>query len=270
MSKLLENPEALCNIVRRIAVEAGGIIMRYYDGLEDFEVIKKSDGSPVSLADQKAEEHIVGALYDLIPDVPVIGEELYSEGRMPAMDAACEYFWLVDALDGTREFVRGGEEFTVNIALIRNQSPVIGIVYAPVSEIMYAAHGIDTAVKSSPERKDDRPLRVRAEPKNGIVIARSKGNGYAQKLEPFLKQFKVRKQVRMGSSLKMCTIADARADMYPRFGPTCLWDTAAAHAVLIGAGGHVTDVDGKELRYAPDAPKMLNPEFIASSFVWWG
>lgn len=269
MRKILEHPQALCNMVRRTALSAGEIILDYYDGVEENEIFHKEDGTIVSLADQKAEAHIVKELYKLLPDVPVIGEELYAAGEMPEIENLSGHFWLVDALDGTREFVAGGNDFTVNIALIHNHSPVLGVVYAPVTGFLYAACGAGTAIRWNEETQQEKSIHVRNEPRDGLVVARSRGHGHADKLDAFIEQFKVRKQMKMGSSLKMCLIAEGKVDIYPRFGPTCLWDTAAAHAILDAAGGYITDIEGRSLSYAPDVPQMLNPEFIASSFAWW-
>ena len=268
MNKLIDNPAALTSIIRRIAIEAGEIILKYYDGLVPNDITKKGDGSPVSEADKAAERHIQSALKDLLPDIPFVGEEAFSENR--ADDIGDEqYFWLVDALDGTKEFISGGDDFTVNIALIHGRNPFLGVVYAPVTETTYAGHSGTTALKHTPDMKNDKIIHVRNEPANGIVVVGSKSHGSGEKLDHFLEQFKVRKLVKRGSSLKICTIAEGRADLYPRVGPTCEWDIAAGHAVLKAAGGFITTVDGHELTYNKAYPKMLNPEFIASSFEWY-
>lgn len=259
MSKLLQHPAALCNIVRRIALNAGDITMNYFDEGGFADPDEKSDGSPVTIADREAEAYIIQALNEAVPGVPVIGEEAAARGECPACEGA-EYFWLVDALDGTRQFVAGNEEFTVNIALIHNGAPILGVVYAPVLGEMYAAHGEDTAVRWLEETDKEKSIRVRAPLREGVTVMVSK-HGDLTAVEKYLEAFKVEKIVRRGSSLKMCTIAAGKADLYPRFGPTNQWDTAAAHAVLRGAGGNVTDMAGQELTYG--GAGYANPDFVA-------
>lgn len=267
--KLLENPEALCNMVRRIALDAGEIIMKYYDGLEDMQVDQKNDDSPVTLADREAEAFIQMSLEQITPDIPIIGEEAVALDKVKPLNGA-EYFWLVDPLDGTKEFIGGGEEFTVNIALIRDGRPFLGIVYAPALGDLYAGYGPGTALKWREETGAEKPISVRQTPSAGMTVVASKSHGDASKLEKFLDIFKVEKLIKRGSSLKICVIAEGRADIYPRFGPTCEWDTAAGDAVLQAAGGVMTDVDGVMLEYGGKDPKWLNPEFVACSFEWFG
>jgi 3'(2'), 5'-bisphosphate nucleotidase len=266
--KLLENPGALCNMVKRIAREAGDLIMTYYEDMDALQVSAKADASPVTLADQKAEEFIQAALSEITPGIYFIGEEVaatsdISEGGVP------EIFWLVDPLDGTREFIKGGVDFTVNIALIRAGISVLGVVYAPAKGELYAGHGPGTAVKWMDDTAIEKSIAVRHAPRAGLTVVASKSHGDAQRLDQFLDNFKVEKLVKYGSSLKMCVIAAGKADLYPRFGPTCLWDTAAAHAVLSAAGGQITDLNGVALTYFVQDRKCLNPEFVASAFEWF-
>ena len=266
--KLLENPEALCNMVRRVALDAGEIIMKYYDGLEDMQVDTKNDESPVTLADREAEMFIQMSLEQLTPDIPVIGEEGAALGKTGSVKDE-EYFWLVDPLDGTKEFVDGRDEFTVNIALIKNGRPVMGVVYAPALGELYAGHGPGTAVKWRDETDADKEISVRPYPKSGMTVVASRSYGDDERLNKFLEGFKVEKVIKRGSSLKICAIAAGKADIYPRLGPTCEWDTAAGDAVLQAAGGVITDVSGKPLQYGGADPKWLNPEFVACSFEWF-
>jgi 3'(2'), 5'-bisphosphate nucleotidase len=266
--KLLENPGALCNMVKRIAREAGDLIMTYYEDMDALQISAKTDHSPVTLADQKAEEFIQAALSEITPGIYFIGEEVaatsdISEGGVP------EIFWLVDPLDGTRDFIKGGVDFTVNIALIRAGIPVLGVVYAPAKGELYAGHGPGTAVKWTEDTAIEKSIAVRQAPRAGLTVVASKSHGDAQRLDQFLDNFKVEKLVKYGSSLKMCVIAAGKADLYPRFGPTCLWDTAAAHAVLNAAGGQITDLNGAALTYFVQDRKCLNPEFVASAFEWF-
>ena len=270
--KLVSNLGALTNMVRRIALEAGELTLRYHDeggyAFQDMGVSEKDDGSPVTLADKEAEAFIGQQLSDITPDIPMIGEEGVSNGDIDVSGIG-EYFWLVDPIDGTKEFIAGGNDFTVNIALIHNQKPILGIVFAPLHGALYAGYEGGKAVRWLEETNNNKDITVRKEPRDGLVVMASKSASYNAKVEGFLEQFKVRKIMRHGSSLKMCLIAAGRADIYPRFGPTCLWDTAAAHAVMNAAGGFITDVEGNDLVYNPSTPKLLNPEFIASGFDWF-
>lgn len=265
--KLLQNPAALCNMVRRVALAAGEITLEYYELAGEVAVDEKADGSPVSEADKRAEKYIIKQLGEITPGIPVIGEETAEAGNLPDLSSS-EYVWLVDPLDGTREFLSGGADFTVNIGLIRNERPVLGVVHVPVSGVTYAGHGPETAVRRSPDTGKDRRIYVRRPPERGLTAVASKSHGDADQREAFLSGFKIEKLIKRGSSLKICVIAEGRADLYPRFGPTGHWDTAAAHAVLSAAGGYLTDMDGRELRYSPSGSKFLNPEFVASSFSW--
>ena len=263
-SRILEHLPALCNQVRRIAIEAGNLTLDYFDE-SGFDGAKhKKDGSPVTLADEKAEILITKALKQITPEVIIIGEEAAVDGYRPDLSDK-EYFWLVDPLDGTKEFISGSGDYTVNIALIKNNKPVLGVVYAPVHGELYAAHGEGTATRWLEDSDKERSISVRPIPAKGLTIVSSKSHGKGDKLDNFLSHYKIQKQIQRGSSLKMCEIARGKADMYPRFGLTCEWDTAAAHAVLNAAGGMITDLQGNELTYGGADPKFLNPEFIARS-----
>ena len=266
--KLLENPGALCNMVRRVAIGAGDIIMKYYDGLEDMQVDMKHDDSPVTLADREAEGFIQMSLEMLTADIPVIGEEAVALDKAPSVDDS-DYFWLVDPLDGTKEFISDGEEFTVNIALIHKGEPVLGVVYAPALGEMYAGHGEGTAIRWMQDSDSEKSISVRPPPKQGLTVIASKAHGDTSKLDKFLEEFKVEKLMRKGSSLKICAIAAGKADIYPRFGPTCEWDTAAGDAVLRAAGGVITDLEGEFLQYGGAREKWYNPEFVVCSFEWF-
>lgn len=262
--KLLNHLPALCQQVRRIAIEAGEVTLDYFDesGYQGADV--KGDGSPVTLADQEAEKVIKVALTDIVPGVPFVGEEAVAGGSRPDLSGQ-EYFWLVDPVDGTKEFISGSGDYTVNIALIRAGIPVMGVVYAPAKDELYAAAGEGTAIKWSDESEKDKPISVRQPPKEGLTVVASLNHSNDEKLEAFLSEYKVQKILKRGSSLKICAVAAGKADIYPRLGPTCEWDTAAGHAVLLGAGGALTKIDGSPLMYGGADPKFLNPEFVASS-----
>ncbi|MCB9982592.1 MAG: 3'(2'),5'-bisphosphate nucleotidase CysQ [Rhodospirillales bacterium] len=255
-------------MVRRIALEAGEIVMKYYEEIDGLEVDTKHDDSPVTLADRETENFIQMSLEQLTPGVPMIGEEAIALGKRPKIEKD-GYFWIVDPLDGTKEFIKGGEDFTVNIALVKDAVPVLGVVYAPAKGELYAGHGEGTAIRWAEDSDQEKSISVRPPPKGGLVVVASKSHGDARRLEKFLDQFKVEKLVKYGSSLKICVIAAGKADIYPRFGPTCEWDTAAADAVLRAAGGMITDTNGEALKYGGADPKWLNPEFIACSFEWF-
>lgn len=263
-SKILQHLPALCNQVRRVAIEAGELTLDYFDESGFQGADAKADGSPVTLADQKAEELITKALKDITPDVLIVGEEAAAEGYRPDLSAQ-EFFWLVDPLDGTKEFISGSGDYTVNIALIQNNKPVLGVVYAPVHGELYAACGEGTAIRWMEDSGKEKSIYVREAPNEGLTIVSSKSHGKGDKLDKFLENYKIKKQIQRGSSLKICSIAAGKADMYPRFGLTCEWDTAAAHAVLNAAGGFISDINGCELIYGGADPKFLNPEFIARS-----
>ena len=262
--KIFSHLPALCNQIRRIAIEAGDLTLEYFDesGYEGADA--KADGSPLTVADQRAEDLITKALKEIAPGIIVVGEEAVAEGNRPDLTGQA-YFWLVDPLDGTKEFISGSGDYTVNIALIHNGKPVLGVVYAPVYGELYAAHGAGTAVFWSEERESDKKIQVRTPPHDGLTIVSSKSHGKGEKLDQFLSHYMIKKQIARGSSLKICAVAAGKADMYPRFGLTCEWDTAAGHAVIIGAGGLLTDIDGNELIYGGKDPKFLNPEFIVRS-----
>lgn len=239
-----------------LARAAGELILEVY--ATDFAVRGKADGSPLTEADEKAEAVILRGLAQLTPDIPVVAEEAAAAGHV---GAAGEVFWLVDPLDGTREFVDRNGEFTVNIALIENGVPVAGVVLAPVTGRLYAgALGAGAFVEDASGRRVIACARARTD---GLVVVSSRSHGDAVLLEHFLAERKVASSVKAGSSLKFCLLAGGDADLYPRFGPTMEWDTAAGHAVLLAAGGHVRDLTGEELRYGK--PGFANPHFVASA-----
>jgi 3'(2'), 5'-bisphosphate nucleotidase len=261
---LLKYPEALTNQLRRLAIEAGEATLEYYDQSGYSNAGIKQDGSPVTAADQAAEDIICAGLEKISIDIPVIAEESVAASGFPDI-RGCEYFWLVDALDGTKEFINGSSEYTVNIALIHNGVPVIGVVYAPAAGEMYAASGANKAVRWLAESNKEKSIRVRLPPKEGLTIVASRIHGSGEKMDRFLSNYKISRVIAKGSSLKICTIAAGKADMYPRFGPTCEWDTAAGHAVLRAAGGEIVDFSGAALTYGKHDNDFINPEFCAVS-----
>ena len=221
-----------------------------------FDVEHKGDSSPVTEADRAAELIILAALARVAPGVPVIAEEEVAAGRIPAHDAL---YFLVDPLDGTKEFIRGGDDYTVNIGLIADGVPKLGVVYSPARGTMHAgAVGQGAWLEENGER---RPIRTR-EPEAPPVAVASKSH-FNQATADYLAQAAPGcGHVGIGSSLKFCIVAEGRADIYPRLAPTSEWDTAAGHAVLLAAGGRVEGPDGGSLRYGKRA--FLNRGFVAT------
>jgi len=250
---------ALLPKVKAIALEAGEAVMRVYRS--DFDVFQKTDQSPVTKADLEAEAIITPRLAALTPDVPVVAEEAVTKGDVP--DVGDGAFWLVDPVDGTKEFLHRNDEFTVNIGLIRDRRPVLGVVLAPaLDETLYAgAEGLGASRQKGSGFAD--PIHVRPAPFDGLTVIYSRRHGDTQKISEFLGDRRVVERISAGSSLKFCLVAAGQADIYPRFGPTMEWDTAAAHAVLAAAGGRVDCVAGEPLLYGKDG--FRNPEFVA-----WG
>jgi len=196
----------------------------------------------------------------LTPDIPVVAEESVAAGRMPEVGG--RPFWLVDPLDGTREFIRKIPEFTVNIALIEQGRPVLGAVFLPASGALYAGRRESGAFMEDGDGR--RPIRIRPFPDTGITVAVSRTYGAGADIDRFLARYDVARQIAAGSSLKFCLIARGDADVYPRYGGSNEWDTAAGHAVLAAAGGSVREIDdGPELLYGK--ARFSNPWFIA-----WG
>ncbi|MCY3982107.1 MAG: 3'(2'),5'-bisphosphate nucleotidase CysQ [Alphaproteobacteria bacterium] len=247
--------EAVC----RIAREAGEIVMPWFYAA-DLETRRKADRSQVTVADEAAEHAILDRLAALTPDIPVVAEESVAAGCVP--DVGDDPFWLVDPLDGTREFIRKIPEFTVNIALIEQRRPVLGAVYLPASDELYAGQeGGGAFLEDGCGR---RIIRTRRFPVSGITVAVSRTYGAGVDLNRFLARYDVAEQIDAGSSLKFCLVARGAADVYPRYGGSNEWDTAAGHAVLAAAGGSVCEInDGPELLYGKTG--FSNPWFIA-----WG
>ncbi len=232
-------------------------------------VERKADASPVTIADQEAEAIIVEALGQVAGDVPVIAEELYSAGHSPEIDGT---YFLVDALDGTREFVKGGTDFTINVALIKDHIPTFGLILLPVNGELYLTTAPDIAVCTVLDLSHDtdlaeldlKPLRTREPDPAALVVALSSSHPSA-KLERELDGKPVSGRVEAGSSLKFCRVAEGRADFYPRLGSISEWDIAAGHAIVRAAGGEVTGLDGVPLRYG-----NRDGGFRTLPFVAWG
>ncbi|MEO0412171.1 MAG: 3'(2'),5'-bisphosphate nucleotidase CysQ [Pseudomonadota bacterium] len=225
-------------------------------------VMEKDDKSPVTEADQRAEAMLIAAIKAEVPDWAIVAEEAAAAGDLP--EALTEFFWLIDPLDGTKEFIKGGTDFTVNVGLIQKDMPVLGLVYAPArGRLFYGAvgHGAFEVSIDGLRVSEPKPLGVAAADQSKLKVVASKSHRDEQ-TDQYLATKHVGNLVSAGSSLKFCLIATGEADLYPRFGPTCEWDTAAGHAVVSAAGGRVTKTDGSAFAYAKQADKFLNPGFI--------
>lgn len=251
-----QNFDALLQSLLVIARDAGRVILDYY--AEPIAADTKADGSPVTLADCAAEAVILPALARLTPTIPVVAEEAVAAGRMPAV---AERFWLVDPLDGTKEFINRNGEFTVNIALIDQGAPCLGVVFAPVPELMYGGIVGRGAWCWRAEGGAAEPISARVAPEGDWTALGSRSHGGGTEEEALLARYPVTRRRASGSSLKFCEIARGGADIYVRCGPTHEWDTAAGHAVLAAAGGRVEDGQGALLAYGK--PGFRNTAFIA-------
>jgi 3'(2'), 5'-bisphosphate nucleotidase len=254
VADLKQTTRGLLDPIIRAAQLAGEAIMDVYR--TDFGVRGKADASPVTEADVRAETLILVALRKLTPQIPIIAEESVSAGHVPTIGAR---FWLVDPLDGTKEFISRNGEFTVNIALVEEGTPTLGVVLAPALGRLYAGCGSEAFIDDASGR---RAIHCRAVPAEGLTVVASRSHGDAAALDAFLDGRKVASLANAGSSLKLCLVAAGEADLYPRLGRTMEWDIAAGHAVLLAAGGSVTDLQHAPLRYGK--PGFDNPHFVAS------
>lgn len=239
-----------------IAKEAGDAIMEIYE--KDFTIEYKDDKSPLTEADLKSNEIICYALKNLYPDIPIISEE---NKEIPYhVRKKWDYFWLIDPIDGTKEFIKKSGEFTVNIALINNDTPVLGVVYAPVLNDMYFSKKNVGAYKN-----DERlPVQQNVEPEKELNVVASISH-LSKETQTFIDALSLHTEklnlVSKGSSLKLCLVAEGAADIYPRLGPTMEWDTGAAHAIVIESGKQVVQYEnGNSLVYNKE--NLLNPWFI--------
>jgi 3'(2'), 5'-bisphosphate nucleotidase len=255
------SPDAIAEILAEIAIAAGPAIMDIYR--QDPAARAKSDGSPVTEADERAEAIIHARLRACAPNIPIVAEEAVAAGGH--IEIAHQFF-LVDPLDGTREFLKGNGEFTVNVALVRDEVPVAGAVYAPAQDLLWV--GGERAWTCSvplggPIPKQRQPLQARPAPERLTALA-SRSHRDAE-TEAFLLRLPIEDLTSAGSSLKFCVLAEGKADVYPRFGPTMEWDTAAGDAVLRAAGGIVLDADGAPFAYGKIGSGLKNGAFVA-----WG
>lgn len=241
--------------VAAIARRAGAAIMGYYRG--DMAVGHKADDSPITAADREAERIISADLQAMTPDIPIVAEEHIANHGVPRDLPST--FWLVDPLDGTKEFIQSRDEFTVNIALVAGGVPRLGVVLAPALDWLYTGQSGRGAQFAS--GGEVQPIAVRPAPAAGLTVVASRSHSDATALDAFLADYTVAERKAIGSSLKICLVASGAADLYPRLGPTMEWDTGAAHAVLLAAGGAVLTRDGQPLGYGK--PNFENPHFVA-------
>lgn len=248
--KLKQIADALPGICK----QAAKIILNVYE--TDFETRTKTEGSPVTEADEQAEELIIAELRKIAPDIAIIAEESYEKGIIPS--PIPDEFFLVDPLDGTKEFVSRRGEFTVNIALVVGKKPIIGAVQLPARDEVYwtDADGKAWHEDAAGEVKE---IKCRVPADDGLVVVASRSHRGAA-TDELLETLNVKDITSSGSSLKICRVAEGTADLYPRLGRTMEWDTAAGHAVLLAAGGEITRLDGEPLEYGKDGTD--NPNFI--------
>lgn len=247
------NDEALLHLAAELAQQAAAIILAVR--ARGFDTRDKSDCSPVTEADLQAEALIVAGLRRAAPDIPVVAEE---EAAAGSLQVAAASYWLVDPLDGTREFAAGRDEFTVNIGLVRGGAPVLGVVGVPVSGELFGGIVGQGAWKRT--GAGTQPIAARAAPPEGLAVLASRHYADDPRLDAFLMGERVASVAKFGSALKIVRVAEGAADLYPRFGRTMEWDTAAPQAVLEAAGGRLLDMAGTPLRCGK--PGWENPPFV--------
>jgi len=243
-------------ILKNIAKQAGDAIMGIY-GEDDFAVEMKDDNSPLTAADKASHNVIIAGLQKNWPKIPILSEE---GADIPyEVRKNWKRFWLVDPLDGTKEFIKRNGEFTINVALIEGPTPIIGVVYVPAQNKLYLGIvGEGAWVYQGDEQS--KLIQVRKpNPQKGLTVVMSRSHPSLE-LEEYLRNINVAKALPIGSSLKLCVVAEGIADLYPRLGPTLEWDTAAGHAVVMSAGGSVETPEGEALEY--NKKNLLNPHFV--------
>lgn len=257
--------EEYINKINMIAIGAGKKIMAIYE--RDFDIYEKKDESPLTEADLASHHHIINELAALDFGLPILSEESADIGWQER--ESWQTYWLIDPLDGTKEFIKKNGEFTVNIALIHKNEPVLGVVYAPaIDTLYYASCEIGAWKRKSGTTKQ---INVSAEAECPLRVVGSRSH-QSDAMAGYLNRFPNYEMIPMGSSLKLCLVAEGKADLYPRLGPTCEWDTAAAHAIVNAAGGRCvvydekTNSESKDLTYNRKE-SLLNPYFIVKGPV---
>jgi len=266
-STVMTDEKQLLEHVCKIAVEAGSAVMEVYG--RDFSQQEKDDKSPLTEADLASHKCIVAGLQS-ISNLPVLSEE----GSLPSWEvrSAWDEYWIIDPLDGTKEFIKRNGEFTINIALVRQGKPTLGVVYAPALDTLYfaeqslGAFKLDRVIDRS-DFVDAETISVGKSPRTESVwrVVGSRSHG-SERMDAFVEALGAVEMVPMGSSLKLCLVADGQADLYPRLAPTSEWDTAAAHAVVLAAGGLVLNDSLQPLAYN-QKEDILNPHFIVCANI---
>ncbi|MGH1461557.1 MAG: 3'(2'),5'-bisphosphate nucleotidase CysQ [Neptuniibacter sp.] len=264
----MNSPHEYSQAVNDLAREAGQAVMEIYT--KDFAIYDKSDSSPLTEADLAAHRILVDGLNKLTPEIPVLSEESNEQVKKERIN--WQQYWLIDPLDGTKEFIKKNGEFTINVALIQDGEPVFGAVYAPAIDVLYWGAKGQGAVK---QEGDQAPtaISVSGVPtvNTGWKVVGSRSH-QSEEFKTFMKKLPDAEIIAMGSSLKLCLVAEGKADLYPRLGLTSEWDTAAAHAVVLAAGGLVLNIETLEpLIYNQNADTLLNPFFIVcpeTSSLW--
>ncbi|MDA0340589.1 MAG: 3'(2'),5'-bisphosphate nucleotidase CysQ [Proteobacteria bacterium] len=246
--------QARLDAIIAIARRAATVIMEHYDG--KIAVDEKVDGSPVTAADLAADAVIVPALRALTPDIPVVSEESVDAGDIP--DVSGGTFWLVDPLDGTKEYINRNGDFTVNIGLIVDNAPALGVLLTPVNGLAWAGVVGGEAFEEAADGRR-RAIAVRAADPSALTVVASRSHR-SQELEDYIAARPVKQSISRGSALKFCLVAAGEADLYPRTGPTMEWDTAAGHAILLAAGGSMEMFEGGAFRYGK--PEFRNGWFV--------
>ncbi len=258
MSRRLIEPSKLQEVIQ-IVRSASTKILKIYN--QNFEVRYKHDKSPVTVADKIAEETIIEGLAELFPEIPIIAEESFTHNtKLPTADSP---FFLIDPLDGTKQFVNHEGEFTVNVALIEQHAPTMGIIHIPVTNTTYWTSGDNNAWRQLGDNEPEIIRCTKADPAAlRVILSKSHSN---EETESYLKSLPIKERMNAGSSLKFCRIAEGKADLYPRFGSIMEWDIAAGHAILTAAGGSVTEFDGRPILYGRKT--FRTPYFLAKGTV---
>ena len=243
--------------INKIAINAGKLSMQYY-AQKSVETKNKFDNSPVTEADIAVSDYIIKHLEELTPKIPIVSEELSAEVNLKIIKAA-PLFWLIDPIDGTWSFIRKNGIFTVNIALINNGNPILGVIYSPLEKTNYYSEIEGNAFKTF-EKKTTK-IKANKTYFNGYDFLVSSQN-LSQTMQDFIGNFSIKTITPIPSSIKFALMAEGKGDIYPRFKPTCIWDTAAGHAILNAAGGEVYDLNHVPLKYNVS---IDNPNFIALS-----
>ena len=257
--------ENLLEIVN-ISVDAGKVILNYYN--ENVDVIYKDDESPLTKADLASHKIITDSIKKITPDIPILSEEEFIDWKIRKK---WKKYWLIDPLDGTKEFIKKNDEFTVNIALIENNRPILGVIYTPaLKELFYSIKNFGSykilTKKKLNTLKEAKRISINKKKSNKIKIVGSRSHSNPILDKWVNKNFNEFDILQKGSSLKFCLIAEGSADIYPRFGPTSEWDIAAGHIILEEAGGKLKSIDNKEILYN-EKENILNPEFFAYSNI---